>query len=286
MQHKGSIVFLVFALTSIIILNQLDATPKPPILKAVDLSNELKLPKDPKDLIELQKIIASGLNNTESTIAEVISQHPKLQPLKNRHDLIETVRTIGNQLFLSPKGLGHTLRQIKVKPGDSLSAIARQNSISTERILRLNPKLTHPDRIFPNMKLRINTSPCRALVFKKRFEMEFYIGEVLFRVYPVGLGAIGKDTPVGDTTVSNSRAKEPSYTDRETNITYPYGDPMNPVGSRWIGLSMGNGFGIHGTDEPESIGKSMSKGCVRMRKDDLEELYDYLLPGHTVSIRP
>ena len=66
------------------------------------------------------------------------------------------------------------------------------------------------------------------------------------------------------------------------------------MGERWIGLEgvKGNavgreGYGIHGTIEPESIGKAVSMGCVRMLNEDVAFLYDLMLPGRsTVTIVP
>ncbi len=58
----------------------------------------------------------------------------------------------------------------------------------------------------------------------------------------------------------------------------------NPVGSRWMGLSA-KGYGIHGTNQPNSIGKAASTGCIRMGKHDLEELFAILNAGDAVQIR-
>jgi hypothetical protein len=55
------------------------------------------------------------------------------------------------------------------------------------------------------------------------------------------------------------------------------------VGSRWMGLSL-KGYGIHGTNEPSSIGKAASHGCIRMAKADLEELYAQVEVGDAVEI--
>jgi len=59
--------------------------------------------------------------------------------------------------------------------------------------------------------------------------------------------------------------------------------PHNPVGTRWMGLSKA-GYGIHGTNEPMSIGKAASHGCIRMAKADLEELYPLVSEGDTVEL--
>ncbi len=55
--------------------------------------------------------------------------------------------------------------------------------------------------------------------------------------------------------------------------------PDNPLGTRWMGLSA-PGVGIHGTDEPTSIGYSASHGCIRMQVPDAEWLFDHVDVGH------
>ena len=49
-------------------------------------------------------------------------------------------------------------------------------------------------------------------------------------------------------------------------------------------LDLGDGYGIHGTDHPESIGKAASHGCVRLRNEDIEKLYDMVPVGTPVYI--
>jgi lipoprotein-anchoring transpeptidase ErfK/SrfK len=63
-------------------------------------------------------------------------------------------------------------------------------------------------------------------------------------------------------------------------------DSDYPLGSRWIGLEgiKGNakgrtGFGIHGTIEPEQIGTTGSRGCIRMHNGEVILLYNLLVPG-------
>lgn len=66
------------------------------------------------------------------------------------------------------------------------------------------------------------------------------------------------------------------------------GDPDNPLGTRWMGLSIGNGYkyGIHGTNRPASIGHSVSSGCIRMRNRDIEFLYRHIPLKTRVFIVP
>jgi lipoprotein-anchoring transpeptidase ErfK/SrfK len=61
--------------------------------------------------------------------------------------------------------------------------------------------------------------------------------------------------------------------------------PGNPLGTRWMGLSV-PGVGIHGTDDPFSIGHSESHGCIRMQIPDAEWLFDHVRVGTPVFIVP
>jgi hypothetical protein len=58
----------------------------------------------------------------------------------------------------------------------------------------------------------------------------------------------------------------------------------NPIGPRWIGLNH-KGYGIHGTNEPLSIGKAASHGCIRLRNQEIKQLFAMLSVGDTVEIR-
>ena len=71
------------------------------------------------------------------------------------------------------------------------------------------------------------------------------------------------------------------------NIVVP---PYGTTARRYMGvmgtrrLELGDGYGIHGTDHPESIGRSVSHGCVRMRNEDIEALYPMVPVGTPVYI--
>jgi hypothetical protein len=71
------------------------------------------------------------------------------------------------------------------------------------------------------------------------------------------------------------------------NIVIP---PYGTTARRYLGvlgtrrLELGDGYGIHGTDHPETIGQSVSHGCVRMRNEDIERLYPMVAIGTPVYI--
>jgi len=103
-------------------------------------------------------------------------------------------------------------------------------------------------------------------------------GQVV-KVYPVAVGKPSTPSPEGTFTIER-RVANPTY--HHDGRTVPPG-PGNPVGTRWMGLSI-KGYGIHGTNEPKSIGKAASHGCIRMAKADLEDLYPRVNVGDTVEL--
>lgn len=100
------------------------------------------------------------------------------------------------------------------------------------------------------------------------------------KVYAVAVGAQHTPTPAGDFAVK-TRLVDPTY--YHPGKVIPAG-ATNPLGTRWIGLST-KGYGIHGTNAEDSIGKAASHGCIRMHRTDLEELFAEVEVGDQVEIR-
>ena len=103
-------------------------------------------------------------------------------------------------------------------------------------------------------------------------------GQVV-KVYTVSVGKPSTPSPVGTFTIQR-RVKNPVY-QHDGKAIQP--GPANPVGTRWMGLSV-KGYGIHGTNEPKSIGKAASHGCIRMARKDLEEMYEMVHVGDSVEL--
>lgn len=99
----------------------------------------------------------------------------------------------------------------------------------------------------------------------------------------VATGMTSELTPEGLFTVT-VKAVNPYY--RRKNING--GDPNNPLGTRWIGFDAlgtdGRIYGLHGTNQPESIGKYVSQGCIRMKKETIEFIYEMIPLGTKILI--
>jgi lipoprotein-anchoring transpeptidase ErfK/SrfK len=104
-------------------------------------------------------------------------------------------------------------------------------------------------------------------------------GKVL-RTFPVAVGATVSPSPSGEFKIVN-RIANPTY--YHPGVVIPAG-AGNPIGTRWLGLNR-KGYGIHGTNEPGSIGKAASHGCIRLRNRDMEQLFRTVSVGDTVLIR-
>ncbi|MFB5660369.1 L,D-transpeptidase [Alteribacillus sp. HJP-4] len=115
------------------------------------------------------------------------------------------------------------------------------------------------------------------IINKSNNQLAFYEEETLQEVFPVATGRTEDLTPEGEFSLVNKVKNRPFY-----KRDIPGGDPENPLGARWLGLEVpgdwghtsGNIYGVHGTNEPSSIGTYASNGCIRMHNDDVIWLYD------------
>ena len=98
------------------------------------------------------------------------------------------------------------------------------------------------------------------------------------KIYSVAVGRRMTPSPTGTFFIAN-RVKNPTY--YRPGVVIPPGK-RDPVGTRWMGLSK-RGYGIHGTDEPWSIGHAVSHGCIRMQDRDAEDLFARVRIGDVVE---
>jgi lipoprotein-anchoring transpeptidase ErfK/SrfK len=105
--------------------------------------------------------------------------------------------------------------------------------------------------------------------------------------FGVAVGQSAYPTPYGEFSVI-AKVVDPTWTPPNSDwakgaLPIPPG-PNNPLGTRWIGISS-PGVGIHGTNDPASIGYSVSHGCIRMQISDVEQLFEMVYQGTPVTIR-
>lgn len=191
---------------------------------------------------------------------------------------------INIKLLFSPGPMPEKSEYV-VQKGDTLDLLAKKNGTTFTLIQTCNSlqgKMIHPGdrlRIF-NAKLAIEIS-------KSRNNLLLKANNRFFKRYPVGTGKFGT-TPAGTFVVSDKIAQPPWW--RPDGKMIPYGDKENVLGTRWMSLTATGqtpkvrGYGIHGTWEPQTIGKQESAGCVRLANSDVEELFTIVPLGTPVTI--
>lgn len=178
-----------------------------------------------------------------------------------------------------------------ITAGDTLHVLAAKHGITEELLASIN-KITEPNRLHVGQRIKLIKGPFRVVIDKSEHRMDVFLGDLYVRSFPVGLGSNGY-TPTGEWVVNN-KLRNPDWTDPNTNRHFLADEPDNPIGERWIGLSgvkgdaLGKGgFGIHGTIDPDSIGRDKSMGCVRLKPADVNLVYDLLVHNESrVVIRP
>jgi lipoprotein-anchoring transpeptidase ErfK/SrfK len=172
-----------------------------------------------------------------------------------------------------------------VQSGDSLDRIARNNNTTVELLRKMNG--IDGDLIYPGARLFFQAAPFEVHVDKSDRVLDLMMNGKLFKRYLVGVGRGGK-TPTG-TFHTVVHQTNPDWSSPSGGII-KYGDPLNVLGTRWMSFEDKarpdlRGFGIHGTADPSSIGGETSNGCIRMRNEDVEQVFMLIPRGTKVVIQ-
>jgi len=198
--------------------------------------------------------------------------------------------------------IGENSTYIVPNDGRPLEAVAKQYMIGMLGMLEANPgtdpwlpkpgtQLTIPTQmLLPDTKregIVINVAELRLYYYPK--------GEDKVIVYPIGIGQLGANTPAMVTTISQ-KIPNPTWTPTPNirkryaakgeilPVTIPAG-PDNPMGLYAMRLAYGKGhYLIHGTNADFGIGMRVSSGCIRLRPDDIEALFNSVPQGTRVQV--
>jgi L,D-transpeptidase ErfK/SrfK len=228
---------------------------------------------------------------------------PDLVPLEDRpvYDPIDS-----NTFTLSSdeQTVVGELQIVFVGPEDTFSDLARAYGLGYDDLVDANPGIDPwlPGEGTPVLlptQYVLPAAPKRGLILNIATKRLFYYppreeGEqqqVL--TYPIGIGRVGWETPLGETTVV-AKAENPSWwvpaSVRQEHAEM--GDPLpsvvppgpdNPLGTRVLKLDM-PGYLIHGTNQPYGVGMRVSHGCVRLYPENIEYLYTLIGVGEVVTI--
>lgn len=236
----------------------------------------------------------SSMGNAGETDHVPLAERPVEEPLDPNTFQIET---IGQTVVGEPQ-------VVFARDEDTLSDLAREYGLGYDEITAANPDvdpwlpgdgtpiLLPTQYILPNVEhsgVVLNIATKRLFYFPAVSDGE--TKQVI--TYPIGIGRVGWETPLGDTTVV-SKAKDPSWwvpaSVRREHAEA--GDPLpavvppgpdNPLGNRVLKLDM-PGYLIHGTNMPYGVGMRVSHGCVRLYPENIEILYEFVDVGEPVTI--
>lgn len=160
-----------------------------------------------------------------------------------------------------------------VKYGETLGQISLDYRTPLSKIISANPSV-NPNVIYPGQSIVIpgypdpNTIPYQIEVSLSNRTLRLVRNGALQKQYPIAVGRMLHATPMGNYIIIN---KAPN--------------PGGPYGTMWMSLSKQH-YGIHGTNDPSSIGKAVSRGCIRMYNQNVEELASIIPIGTRVFINP
>lgn len=225
----------------------------------------------PFDFTAIDALIDAG-NDVEANfeLSNLYWKRPALRP-----QLMSRLRQVSHRIYFEAGT--HYMAAYEVQPGDVLQAVAKEYHVPWQYLAKLNR--TKPERIRPGQKLKVIEGPFSAVVSLSEFKMTVHAHGHFVAEFPVGIGR-DSSTPVGKFAVKE-KLVDPTYYGPEGIIAHD--DPKNPLGEYW--LDLGDSYGIHGTTDPDSIGRAESKGCVRLRDADIAAVYDLLGVGSEVRIK-
>jgi lipoprotein-anchoring transpeptidase ErfK/SrfK len=175
------------------------------------------------------------------------------------------------EAILSPIEMEDSLVH-EVASGDNLYDLAKKHGTTIELIKKSNR--LESDKILIGQKLKVTKIKFSLLIEKKGNYLILEADGKRLKKYSVATGENGS-TPIGTFKIIN-KLENPAWF--HAGAIVPPDSPDNILGTRWLGFDKA-GYGIHGTTLPETIGTQSSKGCIRMKNSDVEELYDLLPLG-------
>lgn len=199
----------------------------------------------------------------EIPLSDIILLNPFLNPLDLQVGQIICLGSVNRPVAPCESGNYYVVRR-----GDSVYSIAKAFELTAADIFLANPNLTDNLMVGQILCIPQNSVKLEFRINIQAKTLSVYRKGVIIKEYPIATGKADTPTPLGIFTIINKQL-----------------DPGGPYGTRWLGLSV-KGYGIHGTNDPPSIGTAASNGCIRMFNSDIEELFDITNTGTVVRILP
>ncbi len=179
----------------------------------------------------------------------------------------------------------------------TLEYVAAQYQLGLSNMIEANPKadpivpLNGTNLIIPNRAILPDAKREGIIVNSPEMRLYYYHDD-LVDVLPIGIGQLGTDTPLDWTTKVERKRANPTWTPtakmheeyRARGETLPAvwpAGPDNPMGL--FAIYIGRLYAIHGTNADFGIGLRVSHGCVRLRNEDIEYLFNNVPIGTRVQ---
>lgn len=273
MNKSVLVAVLAVMVVGLLIWNAVSRGPQPaPGLSAVPKPGQQHARELYQQAVSAQR--ANDIVTARKYYQEILTNFPDAENISTVQRELEdlSMRVLFSRTMVPDKTVMH-----EVAVGDNLIKIARQYGTTVDLIKRSNS--LRDDTIHLGQKLRVWTGKFNVLVDKSQNRLYLKDGNDLLKVYEVSTGE-NNSTPVGTFTIKD-KLENPVWFHKGAVV--PPESPENVLGSRWLGFDL-PGYGIHGTVEPDKIGQQVTAGCVRMRNEEVEELYSILPLGTQVTI--
>ncbi len=258
--------------------------PAPKIQPAPKIALPANTAKEIDSIISAAKDKSAGIIETRNKLNQLLPKCSNAEQAAVKKQLSELSQ---KWLFSSTIFPDDTLcLSYKVASGDTFTDLANKYKIPYEFLMQIN-NIKNPMDLRAGDTIKIIKGPFHCKVYRSTFKMDLYLQDTYVKSFSVGLGKTGTETPTGLWKVkSGGKLISPDWTDPDTGKTYSAKNPNYPLGTRWIaldGIDSGTkgrtGFAIHGTKQPEEIGMATSRGCIRLKDEDVKLVYDLLWPG-------
>lgn len=194
-----------------------------------------------------------------------------------RERLLETLRGLNQQVMTWRPGLEGVTRAYKVPPGKSPVQVVSDEKLRLghNALLVWNKRgVLDPRRLVAGETLLLPMGELHLEVSLARRLLVVWIDDVWVKEFRVGVGKPSTPTPTGVFRVVKKHENPPWYPPQGGII--PAGDPRNELGSVWIHIGNDQhpeGYGIHGTNRPDTVGSECSQGCVRLANEQASEFF-------------
>ncbi len=212
----------------------------------------------------------------KDTYAKIVSEYPEYEKVEEIQDKLYQLNiTLITSNSQTPQTVVY-----EVKSGDSLGKLSKQYNTTKELIKKSNN--LKGDVIRVGQRLRIWNAPFSIFVDKSQNTLMLKSNDEVIKIYRASTG-VNNSTPVGIFRIATKIEKPVWF--KSGTAPIPSESPLNELGTRWMGFDTDPHYGIHGTIKPEQIGQQVTSGCVRLRNGEVEELFDIVPVGTTITIQ-